>query len=155
MNRALKLSLFFCLCAVLTTGCGRPNKLEVAGFEDYVTLFETESSRKDPLIVEDLIIRFGDIANPAQLAVCRIAGGDTPQITIRKSSWDQFNKIDRESLMMHEMGHCVLKRNHDDSKFTNTNTPKTVMNPYVLREDVYKPNRDYYQNELFSRKNEI
>lgn len=144
------------MALALTSSCGRPNKLEIGGFENYVDRFEqAASSYGQPVQVDDLVIKFGDISNPAQIAVCRISGSETPTITLRKNVWDRFTDKDREALLFHEMGHCVFRRDHREGEVPGTSLPVSLMNPFVLKDYQYVPNEPYYKTELNSRKNEI
>jgi hypothetical protein len=55
---------------------------------------------------------------------------------------------DREELIFHEMGHCVLGRAHKSIK-TAEGIPASIMHPYRISNSVYKEYRDQYLNELF------
>lgn len=54
----------------------------------------------------------------------------------------------RRALVFHELGHCVLERQHKDSKYQNFNL--SIMNSVLLRQnDVLRWEQEYFE-ELFS-----
>jgi hypothetical protein len=53
-----------------------------------------------------------------------------------------------ESVLFHELGHCVLGRQHlNDSR---DNLPMSLMNKNAVPGSLYWSNREYYLDELFS-----
>jgi hypothetical protein len=65
--------------------------------------------------------------------------------------WRRFENARREELIMHELGHCVLDRYHDNS-VDGGGTPLSVMNWSHLGPSVYANPARYprYIAELFS-----
>lgn len=58
-----------------------------------------------------------------------------------------------EATVFHELGHCVLNRDHDWGKTDTTDSTiyKSLMYPYVFStSDIYEANYEYYHDELFS-----
>lgn len=61
-----------------------------------------------------------------------------------------------QATVFHELGHCVLDRDHDWEKTSNGERTiyKSLMYPYVFNSStVYEDNYDYYHDELFSPEN--
>lgn len=59
-----------------------------------------------------------------------------------------------QATVFHELGHCVLDRDHDWGKTTQKNDTiyKSLMYPYVFSSStVYEDNEQYYHDELFSK----
>lgn len=52
------------------------------------------------------------------------------QVVIDKDYWEYSSKIEREALVFHELGHCVLDKEHTEGEF--------IMNPEMLTEIIYK-----------------
>lgn len=71
-------------------------------------------------------------------------------IHLDEDYWEKSDEYEREALIFHELGHCVLDREHDDSIiFVDSGPrPKSLMNSFLFSE--YKKNRGYYIWEMFS-----
>lgn len=137
--------------STLTTGCGR-SEYSVGEFQAYVKRFEDESARRGQrVVVNDLIVRWGDLPEDKN-GNCRISSFATPVITINQRVWPRLDEPRRELLLFHELGHCVLKREHDDRTILQRgrNLPDSVMHTYLLDSNVYQENREHYLDELFS-----
>lgn len=153
MKRGLGVSLGAILLLCAASACGQ-KKLEIGEFAGYVAKFENISSTVGaPVKVDDLVISFGPLPDPRQEGLCELGDG-TPTITLRESSWRTMSEDLREALIYHELGHCVLKRVHDD-RITRDNKPISLMNHVVVAPKDYVPNKPYYQSELFQKRNEI
>lgn len=138
-------------CALaLAQGCGREQTLDVGEFAPYVERFE-EASRVNgtPLEVTDLVIRFGEMQTRTERGACEIADNATPVIMLREDTWALMDEAEREELLFHEMGHCVLRRTHK-SELNGKGLPGSIMNPYLIRGHIYQKNQSYYLRELFA-----
>lgn len=132
--------------------------------EPFVQAFrEAALQRNHPVLVNNLIISFG---TPKALNVCgecTIQAGKTPRIVLNQDGfcWQNASKNEREALVFHELGHCVLNRDHRSDRF-----PKgmyaSLMNPddvgvyatcrYPIGTDDCdkRPRQTYYHDELFN-----
>lgn len=73
---------------------------------------------------------------------------ETPRrITINKYWWDGYDEYDREILIFHELGHCVLNRDHTDS-YDSWGRPLSIMSTDLGGWD-YKDYYNSYIQELF------
>ena len=121
---------------------------------EYLNNFEEDMGIEIPghlsiSIVDDLY----KISNPNVDAVCwsnsKTKVGE--KIEIRRSRWEVLSEASREQLLYHELGHCVLNRDHrnDDS---STWCPSSIMNKYTFTEgqiqNCYIPDHTYYLEEL-------
>jgi hypothetical protein len=75
-------------------------------------------------------------------------------IEIDEGYWNSASECERESTVLHELGHCVLNLEHD-SAYLWPNLyifmrPKSLMHPYSFPQ--YCEHRDEYIKEMFSRK---
>ncbi len=86
------------------------------------------------------------------------------QISQTETCWGGLSSLNKETLLFHELGHCLLNRDHDDALFPS-GAPKSIMatvldGPYQAcvyvfggSENVEKCNfsvrRGYYLDELF------
>jgi hypothetical protein len=148
MNKALLTIAAVSMFAM--SACGRAPTLEIdAELLPYVIEFEQHGGEVGaPVKVQDLIAGFGNLDNPRSNGVCELQQGETPKIIISRTKWDRMTEEKRESLMFHELGHCILGRKHDSST-TQDGIPASLMNPYSLDSWTYAEYRAYYINELF------
>jgi hypothetical protein len=137
------------------SGCGKEPKLQLGQFASYVEMFEAEASTHGQSVkVTDLVVRFGAMENPYERGICEIAGDETPVITINEEAWDQMSEDEREPLMFHELGHCVLKRKHRADQI-GPGVPASLMNPYTIAGWTYGQYKKHYIDELFTQTNTL
>ena len=146
---------------VLSSGCGKSLHLptrDTGQFEEYVKRFETYATEHNKSIaITDIKIQFGEL-NPSEYGRCIFTFGNTPQIVISEKRWDlELDEDRREALIFHELGHCILKRPHDDQvqsyvqlENVKLSIPGSLMCTYLLGSDIYKENKNYYMKELFN-----
>lgn len=82
-----------------------------------------------------------------KVGFCRIMG-DFKSIQIDSKYWNKSSDLAKEQLMFHELGHCVLRLQHNDTldKFAR---PISIMNSYQFADYLYKKNYNSYIEELF------
>ena len=134
-----------------------------AEVEPYLKAFRVEVQRRGSSVsTANLIVEFGTPQGQDVCGQCTLEAGKTPRIVLNNTSfcWQQANQQERECLIFHELGHCLLKRVHETNKFPN-GAFVSLMNPDNV--DVYatcrypiggeecdkRPRRDYYISELF------
>ncbi len=83
------------------------------------------------------------------IGLCRFTGGPRNQVELSTSAWTSGSDTFREMLLFHELGHCLLGRDHKNSKLSN-GQPESVMNSYIFDTRIYTANRDGYLKELFT-----
>jgi hypothetical protein len=138
------------LTAIAASACGRAPVLELGEFAPYVAKFEQTSIEVGkPVQVNDLVVKFGP-TEERQDAVCETGDAITPTILINQLSWSRMTEADREALMYHELGHCVLGRNHITTRNTN-GQPISLMYPVAISAHVYLENKESFIRELFLR----
>jgi ATP-dependent Zn protease len=87
------------------------------------------------------------------LAVCKY-NNTKSSIVINTYSWSSLSEVEKEIVIYHELGHCVLGLKHDNTKVDHDwvlSSPLSIMYPYVLEQDWYLKNKKEYLDELFSR----
>ena len=123
------------------------NEIDPA-LQPYVDLFFEEAQKRDlNMFPEDFSfsVKFGE---KQHLGVCSTA---SKEILINEFYWRQFSELDREYVMFHELGHCILDRLHDNGALPNGEC-KSIMNALgECRENQENYNvwRTYYLDELF------
>jgi Zn-dependent protease with chaperone function len=128
----------------------------------YVIKFTDELKTHNPKLAENHIIRyrirklrvdivdldFLDIFQSGKLtnmiAACNMISGN---VLVHSRFYEDATPTQLEMVMFHELGHCVLLRDHVDvrQKFG----PRSIMYPYLFEESTYLEHRDYYLRELF------
>jgi hypothetical protein len=70
------------------------------------------------------------------------------RIEIDPTYWnEESNNWDKELLIAHELGHCLLDKKHNDDMIGSR--PASIMNTYLMDGDVFYKYRDYYYEEMF------
>ncbi|GAB3886924.1 hypothetical protein [Spirosoma agri] len=166
MRPGTRLLLFF---LTLLTGCQRTEPAATtyavpADVEPYIQSFRDElKKRNNPLAIDNLIVTFGTSQQSEDVCgTCLAQAGQTPRITINPDDfcWAKASTNERECLVFHELGHCLLGRAHQSSRFSN-HAYTSLMNPddvavyatcrYPIGDDVCdkRSRRAYYIDELF------
>ena len=121
----------------------------------YVEEFEKidQNQKGDSFKVEDIPVNFGDPDKDEFEGVCYIYGDGTREIIVRKSWWNQVSEHDRRSLIFHELGHCRLDRDHDNTiiELEGTDLKASLMHEVIVSAQKYKENTENYNHELFSQ----
>lgn len=154
------------LILLLLAGCGRLQKKTgffeppintyniSPDFEQYVELFVKEGASRKMIIKKELLtVEYGPL-DDGILGQCQLYYNAPPKITIEPDTWNGTEDCFKEILMMHELGHCKLRRDHDEIVL-GTGIYESLMNPYHIGCKMYVANREHYLNELFSKHDDI
>lgn len=163
MHNALIVSLLLLLsCQPASTP--EANQYSVpASVEPYIQSFRTAAqSRNRAVAIDKLVVEFGDAQGEDVCGRCILEAGKAPRIILSMNDycWQQASADEKEGLVFHELGHCLLNRQHRTDRF-----PKgayvSLMNPddmgvyatcrYPIGDDDCdkRPRRPYYLDELF------
>ena len=143
------------LSLVGTVACGRAPEKDLGEFAPYVSSFEQKSQEVGaPIQVTDLKMRFGDLQAAQEDGVCEIKEGETPTITIDQTAWSVMDETTREAVVFHELGHCVLKRVHDNT-LDKVGMPVSLMYPTQMDSSIYSLNQVQYNRELFQKRGQF
>ncbi|WP_341227590.1 putative metallopeptidase [uncultured Arcticibacterium sp.] len=135
----------------------------------YVNTFYTEAENRGlKLQRENLIVDFVDSLEEDRCGQCERPAGNMEQqrrvlISLTSDCWSQEPQQNKEALVFHELGHCLLNREHKEVLFPS-GAPQSIMTlildgPYQPCEYVIGDNpsacnktvrRQYYIDELFS-----
>lgn len=160
----LRKSLIICLIIIL--GCKKetPFVYDVpAEFEPLVQKFITEAkARGKDISITNLIIKYDPSIPSSFCASSNVISSknDVQKIISLNPVKCWLNGAQMETLIFHEMGHCILGRQHDNSLMPKGD-PKSIMIPADL--GIYSPcvyslgnpcdlsyRRSYYIDELFN-----
>jgi len=89
-----------------------------------------------------------DIGNSWASGMCYYSDTGINEIRIRKAAWELMSDFDKEALIFHELGHCLLNRPHCAAE-TKKGTPFSIMHPYVVEGELWEKYRSFYMKELF------
>lgn len=129
-------------------------------FQMFVTNFVAKADENGHSIsTKDLArinIVFDTGLKPLELANCVTGGTENPKIRVKPEFWVNASLSDREQVLFHEMGHCLLGiHSHDDrtttfQDFAGLKGPVSIMNTYHMPAQYYNSNREYYIRQLFN-----
>jgi hypothetical protein len=102
--------------------------------------------------LENLTIKFGNVKKLKDTFVgyCELI---TTTVMVDKEAWDRYQEGSRQSLIDHELGHCLLERHHRHAVEITEHQEKlpiSIMYPNVLPHNFYKTNKKVLYDELFS-----
>jgi hypothetical protein len=162
----LKKTLFTCL--IFLYACSHKNDFTpvlsiLPEFQPYVDSFVSAASERGyNITINNLIITYDSSISNIYCAYSNVtsAANDVQKIIYVNPNihcWQNHTQL--ETLIFHEMGHCILGRSHDTMRLPNGD-PKSIMFPDDI--SVYSPcvypigdscnklyKRDYYLDELF------
>ena len=139
------------------TGCNKEKHQDIPeSVIQYVNLFFCQA-QKHGLDINledfDLTIIFGNIDVEAS---CQIRKNT---IILDSVHWNNSNELEREFVIFHELGHCILERGHYSDKFQNGEC-KSIMRCGILCDDcstnfISKSWQEYYISELFTENDDL
>jgi hypothetical protein len=136
----------------MTVSCGVSESytwvyyIETKELEEYVERFEELSEGSIDAREAGLIVTFGDLEG-AVAGICKTKDGQSPTIIIDSEYWADADEFFKENLMFHELGHCLLNRDHRNE--WDDDGPVSIMNSYLIP-SFYEKSRESYIEELFS-----
>jgi hypothetical protein len=89
-------------------------------------------------------VNYGDTGN--YLGVCRVKGLYR-WVIINKFFFDTMSEESRLVLILHELGHCVLNKKHDD-RLLSDGCAYSIMNTYHIGSYCYNLHTDHYLKEF-------
>lgn len=101
-------------------GCarGHEHQLQISGFEAQFSAFEAAgASVGKPISTDDLIITLDPslASSYGATGMCYTRPDTTPNIHIDQGYWQHSTDTQKQILLFHEMGHCLLGRVHNNS----------------------------------------
>ena len=146
---------------LLVMGCGKgelfhdflvsdktyENTITVNEFlKPYYTQFESICN----LEIHDTTAKFGDLEDTT-VGRCYSYSNGYREIIIDKPYWDNASLNQKESLMLHELGHCVLYKEHNSAEIEieDISIKESIMYPFVIGSYWYYDRfKEYYYEEL-------
>lgn len=147
MNSSPSSLLIFCLLNSITA-CGqqhKSNKFTInPDFQVYVDKFEQTIGES-----VEIDIDYNHLEYPIVGRCLKWTDG-YKNIEIDPTHWPEVLDVEKEELILHELGHCILDRDHDQSMLSIDGyylIPKTIMYPYLFGRE-YALYENYYLSEL-------
>lgn len=135
-------------------GCGTFGQHEEVwmrkDFIKYYNNFLLDAIRHNKkLEIKQIQIDFGKLKSPV-IGECRVSKG-YKTIIIDPDEWFHSSNTRHKELIYHELGHCLLNRDHFDTAMVINNVlmPASLMSTIMLNEYFFEEYEDYYINELF------
>ena len=161
-NFLMQLHLFKCfrLLLLLLTGlfvpaCQKYQHSLPEELDPFVDKFIEEAGKRGrdlSQIKEGLIIQYEDLPDKSG-GKCTRSFFFPNRISIDKFFWQQMNDRQKELLLFHELGHCVLNRDHRNERLSQgecTSLMDGNEEGFFCSNNFYsKKWRDYYLDELF------
>jgi hypothetical protein len=126
------------LASIILSSCATPQR---DPFARYRQAFETVM-RVSTIGVE---IGFEKLKRP-MVGVCHFAP-DSRIVNVDPSYWAMISEYQREALIFHELGHCVLNLEHIDQNMVD-GCPASNMSPEMLTDACYLAHRAYYARHM-------
>lgn len=147
------------LLSLMTNGCTTINIIKErmskipyidSDLRKYAYKFADDArTHKTHILLNEITIVFGHTntkEDPGVVGTCASIGF-YPVITIDETYWAFSDEYAREELMYHELGHCLLARDHCEIKENGESV--SLMEPEMIGSVLYKKNRENLVNELF------
>lgn len=118
--------------------------------EPYVTSFQQEGIKRGKYVsTEKLNIDFADIqsSKPNVVGLCYLISG---KVEIDINWWLIASNAEKENLVYHELGHCLLNRDHCEAPSNSSWYAISIMYPSVLYDAYYAGSREELVDELFN-----
>lgn len=123
--------------------------------QPYIDDFIAEGAKRGQnIVVDNLVVEFTTSIQDREAAgLCYFATASTPpriQLDSTSANW-QNNLYTREALVFHELGHCLLDRQHKDDIMSNGNWASMMRTKgeQMFGGQINSFKRDYYLDELF------
>lgn len=137
------------LLVILLSACKTTQRYGLdAGVYSYVSKFEQLCGVhvRVPITIKE------KLENSNWAGVCYFGRNGKRWIEISQKYWNLYDEYGREELIFHELGHCVLGRDHDDSLMDLNGyhqIPTSIMLSYTFGNlNYYRDNLEYYHKEI-------
>lgn len=135
--------------------CQKDNNLVDSPLQRYLDAFRDEAATRGIEVDYEaspvearLELHDGNV----RLGWCNYNTSSPDQVVINTLFWEILDDLEKEKLVFHELGHCILKRPHLDS-IRDDGRCKSIMHSGQKCSDNYSLNtRSDYLDELFLRR---
>ncbi len=92
--------------------------------DQYVDRFEAEANERGQTYINEIAnieIHLVEIITPGILGQCVRGLSDPNQIHIDRAYWLEADDLQKEFVVFHELGHCILNKDHENTAGANGN----------------------------------
>lgn len=139
---------------LLSFGCAKDDGPFIADqLQPYVDDFILEASLRDKAI--DLLdtpieAKFQNIAAFSVAGQCKHNANNPSLVIIDVSIWEQADALEKEYIMFHELGHCILNRGHLEDRDLDNNCVSIMQSGTTgCKINYSESTRSSYLDELF------
>ena len=146
------LALLFLPIFLFITGCSKDTLDTDEELIPYFHLFADEAAKRDIIVdyeaarIEGLL---QNITDSNVLGQCFRNEEKPKKVIIDLDYWNEASEIDKQFIIFHELGHCFLNRNHDDSKDENNICNSIMHSTPDACTSLFAERKEQYLNELF------
>ena len=145
---------FTCVLLLIMSNCTEQSNNEIeAELKIHFDTFVSEAQAKGLNISLDQIdigAYVENIEKGGTLGQCKSYSDGSKQIVIDQPFWDRASELEREYVVFHELGHCLLGRDHDDTKDASGKCISIMQSGEGGCDGIYNlQNRNSLLNELF------
>lgn len=97
--------------------------------------------------IDDLVLEFGR-TSPDAIGQCFRQAGATSVVLISADYWKYASGPEKEIVVFHELGHCLLNYDHMNAVDSN-GMPASIMNWQMFSGAYYNSNREQYLTQYF------
>jgi Zn-dependent peptidase ImmA (M78 family) len=143
-----------CILVLILTNCTKQfdNEIEYELQIHFDTFVEEAAAYDLNISIEqvDIGAYVTNIEQRGTLGQCKSYSDGSKQIIIDQPFWDKASDIEREYVVFHELGHCLLGRDHKDEKDASGNCASIMQSGEGGCDGIYNiQNRNSLLNELF------
>jgi len=104
----------------------------------------------------ELTAEISSISDEGVAGTCQWHSRRANHVTVDLDFWNRASDIGKEFVVFHELGHCILYRDHFEDQFENGVCQSIMRSGTLDCTDAFnRTNREYYLDELFSILNDI
>ena len=155
MIKALKMNNWFLIILVfITISCTKEYGYDIdPEIQPFFDIFEAEGAARDmDFDLEALGIgaELNFIRDNSTVGQCQTSDQGNKRIFVDKAFWSDYDFSEKEFIVFHELGHCFLLRDHDNS-VDGRNCASIMQSGLSGCRNNYGPDtREAYLDELFS-----
>lgn len=154
-SKRLIIGIIVCL-AVWGSACEKEETVVSKVDEDlqpYFERFDVEAIARGldfSLEMEELEASILSINRDGVLGQCHYSDEAPNIVEVDDEFWARATDLEKEYVVFHELGHCILGRDHDDTRNSNGTCSSMMQSGLTnCRVEYNASNRDEYINELF------
>ena len=142
------------LLSILLTACAdnaKSSKLDIDNsLLPYYNMFMEDALVRNRKILPNVIIKYEKLKRP-RVGQCNWLV-KTPIVSIDPDYWNASSECRKKLIMYHELGHCMLFLDHNDSYSNFYNMPQSIMNPSLFEGAWFCYWEKDYVDQLFGLK---